>query len=42
MDLEEILVVITVITGGLTGFLLVKFIQKKLKDKNENRQKLEV
>ena len=42
MDLEEILVVIAVITGGLTGFFLVKFIQKKLKDKNESRQKLEV
>ena len=37
MDLEEILVVIAVIIGGLTGFLLVKFIQKKLKDENENR-----
>ena len=37
MDLEEILVVIAVIIGGLTGFLMVKFIQKKLKAKNEKK-----
>ena len=36
MDLEGILVVVAMIAGGLTGFLLVKFIQKKLKDKNKN------
>jgi len=37
MDLEGILVVVVMITGGLTGFLMVKFIQKKLKDKNEKK-----
>lgn len=34
--MEEILVIIAMIAGGLTGFLMVKFIQKKLKDKNKN------
>ena len=34
--MEEILVIIAMIVGGLSGFLLVKFIQKKLKDKNKN------
>jgi hypothetical protein len=33
--MEEILVIIAMIAGGLTGFLMVKFIQKKLKDKKE-------
>ncbi len=37
MDLEGILVVVAMIAGGLTGFLMVKFIQKKIKDKNRNR-----
>jgi hypothetical protein len=31
--MEEILVIVAIIAGGLTGFLIVKFIQKKLKDK---------
>ncbi len=35
MDLEGILVIIAMIVGGLTGFFMMKFIQKKLKDKNE-------
>ena len=39
MDLEGILVVVAMIAGGLTGFLMVKFIQKKIKDKNRNNQK---
>ena len=34
--MEEILVIFAMIAGGLTGFLMVKFIQKKLKDKNKN------
>ena len=34
--MEEILVFVAMIAGGLTGFLMVKFIQKKLKDKNKN------
>ncbi len=34
--MEEILVIVAMIVGGLSGFLLVKFIQKKLKDKNKN------
>lgn len=34
--MEEILVIIAMIVGGLSGFLMVKFIQKKLKDKNKN------
>ena len=33
--MEEILVIIAMIAGGLAGFLMVKFIQKKLKDKKE-------
>lgn len=33
--MEEILVIIAMIAGGLSGFLMVKFIQKKLKDKKE-------
>lgn len=33
--MEEILVIIAMIVGGITGFLMVKFIQKKLKDKKE-------
>lgn len=33
--MEEILVIIAMIAGGITGFLMVKFIQKKLKDKKE-------
>ena len=33
--MEEILVIVAMISGGLTGFLMVKFIQKKLKDKKE-------
>jgi hypothetical protein len=33
--MEEILVIIAMIVGGLSGFLMVKFIQKKLKDKKE-------
>ena len=37
MDLEGILVIVVMIAGGLTGFLMVKFIQKKLKDKNEKK-----
>ena len=37
MDLEGILVVVVMIAEGLTGFLMVKFIQKKLKDKNEKK-----
>jgi len=35
-NMEEILVIVAMIAGGLTGFLMVKFIQKKLKDKNKN------
>ncbi|BBM52094.1 hypothetical protein JMUB3935_1072 [Leptotrichia trevisanii] len=35
--MEEVLVIVAMIVGGLTGFLTVKFIQKKLKDKNENK-----
>jgi hypothetical protein len=31
--MEEILVIVAMIAGGLIGFLIVKFIQKKLKDK---------
>lgn len=34
--MEEILVIVAMIVGGLSGFLMVKFIQKKLKDKNKN------
>ena len=34
--MEEILVIIAMIVGGLSGFLMVKFIHKKLKDKNKN------
>ena len=34
-NMEEILVIVAMIAGGLTGFLMVKFIQKKLKDKKE-------
>ena len=33
--MEEILVIVAMIAGGLTGLLMVKFIQKKLKDKKE-------
>jgi len=33
--MEEIVVIIAMIVGGLSGFLMVKFIQKKLKDKKE-------
>ena len=33
--MEEILVIVAMIAGGITGFLIVKFIQKKLKDKKE-------
>lgn len=33
--MEEILVIVAMIVGGLSGFLMVKFIQKKLKDKKE-------
>ena len=33
--MEEILVIIAMVVGGLSGFLMVKFIQKKLKDKKE-------
>ena len=33
--MEEILVIIAMIVGGLSGFLMVKFIQKKLKNKKE-------
>jgi hypothetical protein len=33
--MEEILVIVAMIAGGITGFLMVKFIQKKLKDKKE-------
>ena len=35
--MEEVLVIVVMIAGGLTGFLMVKFIQKKLKDKNEKK-----
>ena len=38
-NMEEVLVIVVMIAGGLTGFLMVKFIQKKLKDKNKNNQK---
>ena len=34
--MEEILVIIAMIVGGLSGFWMVKFNQKKLKDKNKN------
>ena len=34
--MEEILVIVAMIAGGLTGFMMVKFNQKKLKDKNKN------
>lgn len=33
--MEEILVIAAMIAGGLTGFLMVKFVQKKLKNKKE-------
>ncbi len=33
MDIEQILVVFAMIIGGITGFLLVKFIQKKINKK---------
>ena len=33
--MEEILVIVAMIAGGITGFLMVRFIQKKLKDKKE-------
>ena len=33
--MEEILVIVAMIAGGITGFLMVKLIQKKLKDKKE-------
>ncbi len=33
MDLEQILVILAMIIGGITGFLLVKFIQKKINKK---------
>ena len=33
--MEEILVIVVMIAGGLTGFLMVKFIQKKLQDRNK-------
>ena len=35
--MEEILVIAAMIAGGITGFLMVKFIQKKLKAKNEKK-----
>ena len=39
--MEEILVIVAMIAGGITGFLMVKFIQKKLKDKKEKQLKEE-
>ena len=36
-NMEEVLVIVVMIAGGLTGFLMVKFIQKKLKAKNEKK-----
>ena len=33
--MEEVLVIVVMIAGGLTGFLMVKFIQKKLQDRNK-------
>lgn len=33
MDIEQILVIFAMIIGGITGFLLVKFIQKKINKK---------
>ena len=33
MDIEQIFVIFAMIIGGITGFLLVKFIQKKINKK---------